>query len=63
MAGALNTQLEKEGHYALGDGEDISPEDITRAWRIMELTALLFGVVVVAPMLALKAVIVKLAGL
>jgi adenosylcobinamide-phosphate synthase len=55
MAGALNTQLEKQGYYALGDGETITPEDIGKAWRIMLLTAVLFGVVVVAPVLALKA--------
>jgi len=55
MAGALNTQLEKEGYYALGDGEAISPEDIKKAWRIMVLTAVLFGVIVVFPVLALKA--------
>ena len=35
MAGALNTQLEKEGYYALGDGEIIHAQDITRAWKIM----------------------------
>lgn len=57
MAGALNTQLEKQGCYALGDGEDISPEDIGRAWRIMLLTAVLFSVAVVAPVLALKALL------
>ncbi|MCW4047844.1 MAG: cobalamin biosynthesis protein [Candidatus Bathyarchaeota archaeon] len=54
MAGALNTQLEKQGYYALGDGEDISPEDIGKAWRIMLLTAVLFSVAVAAPVLALK---------
>jgi adenosylcobinamide-phosphate synthase len=58
MAGALNTQLEKQGYYALGDGEDISPEDIRKAWRIMLLTAVLFSVVVVVPVLALKAFII-----
>ena len=58
MAGALNTQLEKEGHYSLGDGEAIAPEDITRAWRIMGLTAVLFGVVVVLPVLALEALFI-----
>jgi adenosylcobinamide-phosphate synthase len=63
MAGALNTQLEKQGYYALGDGEIISPEDITKAWRIMELTAALFGVVVVFPILALKAFVIKLSAL
>jgi cobalamin biosynthesis protein CobD/CbiB len=54
MAGALNIQLEKEGYYALGDGEAIAPEDIHKALRISELTAVLFGVVVVFPFLALK---------
>ena len=58
MAGALNTQLEKQGYYALGDGEDISPADIRQALRIMELTAVLFGVVVVFPVLALKAFVI-----
>jgi len=55
MAGALDTQLEKEGYYALGDGETIHAEDITRAWRIMGLTVVLFGVIVVVPVLALEA--------
>ncbi len=57
MAGALDTQLEKEGYYALGDGEVISPYDITRAWKIMVLTALLFAVLIVFPILALTAFI------
>ena len=60
MAGALNTQLEKEGYYALGDEKTSSPENITKAWRIMQLTTLLFGVVVVLPVLALEAVALKL---
>jgi len=54
MAGALNTQLEKQGYYALGDGETIYPEDIAKAWRMMGLTAVLFGLVVVLPILALE---------
>lgn len=63
MAGALETQLEKEGYYALGDGETISPEDITKSWRIMQLTTVLFGVVVVLPILALEALALKLCAL
>ena len=55
MAGALGVQLEKAGHYALGDKGDISPAHIRRALRIMELTAVLFGVAVIFPVLALKA--------
>jgi adenosylcobinamide-phosphate synthase len=57
MAGALGSQLEKPGHYALGDGEDISPTHIMKALRIMELTTVLFGIVVIFPVLALKALI------
>ncbi len=60
MAGALGVQLEKSGHYALGDKGDVSPEHIRRALRIMELTAVLFGVVVVFPILALKALLIGL---
>ncbi len=55
MAGALETQLEKEGYYALGDGEIIHAQDITRAWRIMGITVTLFGVAVVLPILVLEA--------
>jgi adenosylcobinamide-phosphate synthase len=54
MAGALNTQLEKPGHYALGDDHGITPQHIDRALRVMTLTAILFGVVVIMPILALR---------
>jgi adenosylcobinamide-phosphate synthase len=54
MAGALDTQLEKLGYYTLGDDHGISPEHIDRALKVMELTALLFGLVVVLPFLALR---------
>ena len=54
MAGALNIQLEKQGYYVLGDDHGISPEHITKALRVMALTAILFGLVVVLPVLALR---------
>ena len=54
MAGALGTQLEKQGYYTLGDDHGISPEHITKALRVMALTAVLFGLVVVLPVLALR---------
>ncbi|HUK84515.1 MAG TPA: cobalamin biosynthesis protein [Candidatus Acidoferrum sp.] len=54
MAGALDTQLEKQGHYALGDDHGISPNHIPRALRMMTLTAVLFGIIVVLPILALR---------
>jgi adenosylcobinamide-phosphate synthase len=60
MAGALDTQLEKQGCYVLGDDHGISPEHINRALRMMALTAALFGLVVVLTVLALK---VYVAGL
>ena len=51
MAGALEIQLEKEGHYSLGDGKNCNPVDIMNALRIMELTAILFGFLIVVPIL------------
>jgi len=60
MAGALNTQLEKQGYYTLGDDHGITPEHINRAFRVMTLTAVLFGAVVVLPVLALRIYIVGL---
>jgi len=63
MAGALSVQLEKPSFYKLGDGEGLSPIHITRALRIMVLTAVLFGVLVVFPLLFLKALIIWQVGL
>ncbi len=61
MAGALEIRLEKQGHYALGDDHGyISHEDIGKALRIMTLTAALFGVVVVLPIVALRIYILGL---
>ncbi len=54
MAGALNIQLEKQGHYILGDDHGISADDIPKALRLMTVAAVLFGLVVVAPVLALQ---------
>jgi len=58
MAGALSVQLEKLGFYKLGDGDGLSPIHIMKALRIMILTAVLFGVLVVFPLLVLKALII-----
>ena len=55
MAGALKIQLEKQGHYKLGDDHGtISPDDISKALEIMTLTAAIFGVVLVLLVLALR---------
>ena len=60
MAGALNIQLEKQGYYTLGDAYEISPEHITKALRVMTLTAVLFGLIVVVPILVLRIYIASL---
>jgi adenosylcobinamide-phosphate synthase len=60
MAGALNIQLEKQGYYTLGDDHGISPEHISKALQVMTVTAVLFGLVVVVPILALRIYIVGL---
>jgi adenosylcobinamide-phosphate synthase len=59
MAGALNTQLEKQGSYILGDDHGISPEHIPRALRVMAVTSVLFGLVVL-PVLALRIYVIGL---
>jgi adenosylcobinamide-phosphate synthase len=60
MAGALNVQLEKQGYYTLGDDHGISFEHIPKALRVMTVTAALFGLVVVLPILALRIYVVGL---
>lgn len=60
MAGALNVQLEKHGYYALGDDHGISFEHISRALRVMTVTAVLFGLVMVLPVLVLRTYVVGL---
>jgi adenosylcobinamide-phosphate synthase len=60
MAGALNIQLEKQGYYTLGDDHGISYEHIPKALRVMTLTAVLFGLVVVVPVFALRLYVVGL---
>ena len=54
MAGALNIQLEKQGYYTLGDDHGISYEHILKALRVMAVTAALFGLVLVVPILAIR---------
>ncbi|MDR2700370.1 MAG: cobalamin biosynthesis protein [Nitrososphaerota archaeon] len=54
MAGALETQLAKPEHYTLGDEGPITPDDIFKALRIMEITTILFGLIIVIPIVALK---------
>ena len=58
MAGALNIQLEKPGFYTIGDNNDLSPAHIIKALRIMVLTATLFGVSIILPLLVLKTLII-----
>lgn len=53
MAGALGVQLEKPNCYTLGDvKEELTPRHITRALRIMKLTAILFITFIVIPILS-----------
>jgi adenosylcobinamide-phosphate synthase len=54
MAGALNIQLEKQGHYILGDDHGISARDVFKALKVMTITAILFGLIIVLPILALR---------
>lgn len=58
MAGALNIQLEKPGFYKIGDNNDLSPTHIIKALRIMVLTATLFGVSIILPLVVLRTLII-----
>ena len=60
MAGALNIQLEKQGYYTLGDDHGITAEHIPKALRVMTVTAVLFGLIVVVPVLVLRLYVVGL---
>jgi adenosylcobinamide-phosphate synthase len=54
MAGALNIQLEKQSCYILGDDHGIAADHIPKALQVMTLTAVLFGLIVVVPVLVLR---------
>ena len=56
MAGALNVQLEKPGHYVLGDMRvKLAPNHIRVALKIMKVTSILFCLLVVVPLLVVSA--------
>ena len=58
MAGALDIQLEKPGFYTIGDNSDLSTAHIPKALRIMLLTAILFALFVVIPILVTKTLLI-----
>jgi adenosylcobinamide-phosphate synthase len=62
MAGALGTQLEKPGFYKLGDADGLSPVHVKRALRVMNLTVVLFSVVIVVPILVMKDLLIITLG-
>ena len=57
MAGALNIQLEKPGFYKIGEGNNLSPTHIRIALKVMLLTAVLFSVLIIFPLLVTKTLI------
>jgi adenosylcobinamide-phosphate synthase len=58
MAGALNIQLEKPGFYKIGDKEEVFSGHIARALRVMLLTAILFSLTIVFPLLVVKMLVI-----
>jgi adenosylcobinamide-phosphate synthase len=58
MAGLLNVRLEKPGYYAVGDEGELKTGHIVEALRVMVVTAVLFGVLVVLPLLIVKGLII-----
>ena len=59
-SGAMGISFEKEGVYVMGEGPLPSVEDIARCYRLIELTAVLFTVIVVFPLCALIGVHVQI---
>ena len=59
-AAAMGISFEKEGVYVMGEGPLPSIEDIARCYRLIELTAVLFTVIVVFPLCALIGVHVQI---
>lgn len=59
MAGALNIKLEKPDFYTLGNGnsDTLTPKHIPQALQIMKLTAILFGALIIPPLLILVAIL------
>ncbi len=57
MAGALNIQLEKPSFYVIGDDNDLSPAHIKKALRVLLLTAVLFSILIILPLLVSKTLI------
>ncbi len=52
LAGALGTRLEKIDHYSLGDGSlDFSKSHVKAAIKMMQLTSILFCVIVTVPII------------
>ncbi|UCC58616.1 MAG: cobalamin biosynthesis protein [Candidatus Bathyarchaeum sp.] len=58
MAGTLSIQLEKPGFYRIGDNADVSSTHIIRALRVMLLTAILFSIFIILPILVMKTLII-----
>jgi adenosylcobinamide-phosphate synthase len=58
MAGALSVQLEKPGHYIIGDKNNLSPQHINKALQMMMMCSLLFALLIVFPLLTITWIII-----
>lgn len=59
-AAALGISMEKKGVYVMGTGPMPEPEDITRCYRLVELTSVLFVLTVTMPLYAAAGIHVQL---
>lgn len=55
MAGALNIKLEKPSFYEIGNIANLEPTHIKKALQMMMLTSILFVIMLIFPILILKA--------
>ena len=59
-AAAMGVSFEKEGVYVMGEGPLPSIDDIGRCYRLIEVTAVLFTIIVTVPLLALLGIHVQI---
>ena len=60
VAGAMGIRMEKNGEYVMGDGPLPTPEDIGRAYRLVELSSVLYVLIITLPLYVILGVHIQL---
>jgi len=60
VAAALDISMEKKGVYVMGTGHMPTVDDITRCYHLVELTSILFAIMVMMPLYAIVGIHIQL---